>query len=96
MVPLVMNHGEFMEALEEKQLVNEKYTILEKLQEEIYGVDNSIYQELSFYHHAVNEDGDYKSYHFYFAVIPEKQNKVTGNPKNAILGLEFRFLVAVL
>lgn len=96
MIPLILNDSHFVEVLERNNLINDKMVILEKLQEEIEGVDNSVYQDINLYYYSVNERNENKTFHFYFAVIPHIQNKVTGNPKNAIIGLEFYDLIVLL
>lgn len=89
MIPLVLNQAVLIEALEREKLINYKYVILEKLREEMQGIDNSLYIEMDVYFYHENEQEENKTYHFIFANIPHKQNKVTGNPKNAIITVEF-------
>lgn len=89
MIPFVLNQDVFIEALEREKLVNDKYVILEKLKEELQGIDNSLYVELNVYFYDKKEGDEDKTFHFIFVNIPHKQNKVTGNPKNAIITVEF-------
>lgn len=86
-VPLVLNQAELIGALEREKMINYKHVILEKLKEELQGIDNSLYTEMNVYFY-VKKDGD-KTFHFIFANIPHKQCKVTGNPRNAIITVEF-------
>ncbi|GAA0337510.1 hypothetical protein GCM10008931_31370 [Oceanobacillus oncorhynchi subsp. oncorhynchi] len=95
MIPLISNDGEFVEILERYNLINEKLIILEKLQEEIDGIDNSMYQELSLYYYSKNERDEDKTFHFLFAIDPGEQNHVRGNPRNGIIVLDFRDIVVV-
>lgn len=95
MIPFITNDGEFVEILERNILINDKLMILEKLQEEINGIDNSMYQELSLYYYSGNERGQDKTFHFLFAIDPSVQNPVKGNPKNRIIALEFRDIVVI-
>ncbi|MCJ7842628.1 hypothetical protein MUB24_17330 [Lederbergia sp. NSJ-179] len=89
MIPLVLNQAVLIEALEREKLINHKYVILEKLREELQEIDNSLYIEMNVYFYHKNEREEDKTYHFIFANIPHKQNKVTGNPENAIITVEF-------
>ncbi|MFD1387549.1 hypothetical protein ACFQ4Z_12135 [Oceanobacillus oncorhynchi subsp. oncorhynchi] len=95
MIPLITNDGEFVEILERNGLINDKFIILEKLQEEIDGIDNGMYQEISLYYYSRNERDEDKTFHFLFAIDPSVQNHVKGNPKNGIIALEFRDIVVV-
>ncbi|MEK4303705.1 hypothetical protein [Oceanobacillus sp. FSL K6-0251] len=95
MIPLINNQSELIETLEQENLVNDVYIILEKLQQELNGVDNSIYQELNIYYYLKNERDEDKTFHFLFAIVPHVQNKVTGNPKNAVIVVEFKDLWVV-
>ena len=90
MIPLISNDGDFVEMLEKNNLINDKLVILEKLQEEIDGIDNSIYQELNVYYYSRNGRDEDKTFHFLFAIDPFIQNHVESNPKNGIIALEFR------
>ncbi|ASF27898.1 hypothetical protein WV34_03550 [Bacillus amyloliquefaciens] len=89
MVPLVLNQAELIGALEKEKMINHKYVILEMLREELQGIDNSLYIEMSVYFYVENEQDEDKTFHFIFANVPHKQNKVTGNPKSAIITVEF-------
>lgn len=84
-----MNRAILIESLEKEKLINYKYVILEKLREEMQSIDNSLYIEMDVYFYHENEKEDEKTYHFIFANIPHKQNKIMGNPKNAIVTVEF-------
>ncbi|WP_368901081.1 hypothetical protein [Oceanobacillus oncorhynchi] len=95
MIPLITNDGEFVEMLERNNLINDKLVILEKLQEEIDSIDNSMYQELNLYYYSKNERDEDKTFHFLFAINPSVQNHVMGNPKNGIIALDFRDIVVV-
>jgi len=87
--PFILNRVMFIDLLESEKLINHKYVILEKLREELQGIDNSIYIEMDVYFYYKNEQEEDIIYHFIFANIPYKQNKVIGNPKNAIVTVEF-------
>lgn len=89
MIPLILNQSVLIEALEREKLINCKYVILEKLREEMQGIDNSLYIEMDVYFYNKNEQEEDKTYHFIFANVPHRQNKVTGNPNNAIITVEF-------
>lgn len=49
MIPLILNQAVLIEALEREKLINRKYVILEKLREEMQGIDNSLYIEMDVY-----------------------------------------------
>lgn len=55
MIPLVLNQTVLIEALEREKLINHKYVILEKLSEEMQGIDNSLYIEMDVYFYHKNE-----------------------------------------
>lgn len=81
--------------LDKNNLINDKLIILEKLQEEIDGIGNFTYQEISLYYYSRNERDEDKTFHFLFAINPSVQNHVKGNPRNGIIALEFRDIVVV-
>ncbi|MEK4300905.1 hypothetical protein MKY30_16205 [Oceanobacillus sp. FSL W8-0428] len=95
MIPLITNDGEFVEVLESNNLINDKLVILEKLQEEIQFISNSVYTEIGIFYYARNERDENKTFHFLFGIDPSIQNHVKSNSRNAIVALEFLDIVAV-
>ncbi|WP_236691405.1 hypothetical protein [Virgibacillus pantothenticus] len=87
-----MNQAVLIGALEREKLINHKSVILEKLREEMQGIDNSLYIEMDVYFYHKNEQEEDKTYHCIFANVSHRQNKVTGKPKNAIIAVEFLVL----
>lgn len=88
-IPLVLNQAVLIEALEREKLVNHRYIILEKVREELQEIDNSLYVEMNVYFYHKSEREEDKTFHFIFANVPYRQNKVAINSKNAIIAVEF-------
>ncbi|MDV2887631.1 hypothetical protein RYX45_20880, partial [Alkalihalophilus pseudofirmus] len=83
MIPLILNQSECIGALQREKMIDDKYVILEKLKDELQGIDNSVYVEVSLFHYSEYEIED-GIYHFIFKNVPHEQNKIVGNEANAI------------